>query len=80
MNPPPPESPPTPYIPPGWTALPAEPLPRPTVSPAGLALGITFVFWGLISSWVILGLGVGLFIVSLAAWITDLRYERPHHP
>lgn len=65
--------------PPGWTPLPAEHLPAPTFWPAGLALAITFVCWGLISSWVVLGVGIGLFAVSLSGWITDLRDERKHH-
>lgn len=67
-------------IPPGWTKLPAEHLPPATFWPAGLALATTVVFWGLISSWVVLGVGIGLFAVSLAGWISDLRHERKHHP
>jgi hypothetical protein len=64
----------------GWTQLPPEHLPPATFWPAGLALAITFVFWGLISSWVVFAVGVGLFAVSLAGWITDIRHERKHHP
>jgi hypothetical protein len=64
--------------PPGWTQLPVEHLPRATSWPAGLALAITFLFWGLITSWVILTLGGALFVVSLAGWITNLRDERKH--
>lgn len=67
-------------VPPGWTKLPAEHLPPATFWPAGLALAITFIFWGLISSWVVMGVGIGLFAVSLSGWITDLRHERKHHP
>lgn len=69
-----------PGIPPAWVKLPAEHLPPATFWPAGLALAITFIFWGLISSWVVLGVGLGLFAVSLSGWITDLRHERKHHP
>lgn len=67
-------------IPPGWTKLPVEHLPPATFWPSGLALAITFIFWGLISSWVVLGIGIGLFAVALSGWITDLRHERQHHP
>lgn len=70
---------PSPTPPAGWTKLPVEHLPAATFSPAGLALAITFLFWGLITSWVILAVGAGLFAVSLAGWITDLRHERKHH-
>jgi hypothetical protein len=64
---------------PEWNPLPAEHLPRPTYFPAGLAMGIAFFFWGLISSWVIIVVGLALFIASLAGWITEIRYERKHH-
>jgi hypothetical protein len=60
----------------GWKPLPDEPLPRPTFFPAGLAMGATFVFWGFITSWVILVVGVGLFAAALAGWISEIRYER----
>ncbi len=60
----------------GWTALPPEHLPRPTFWPAGLALGITFVFWGLISSWVVGAVGWALAATSLAGWVRELRHER----
>ena len=59
--------------------LPAEHLPRPTYFPAGLAMGIAFLFWGLITSWVTFVVGLALFIASLAGWITEIRHERKHH-
>ncbi len=64
----------------GWTRLPLEHLPSPTFWPAGLALGITFIFWALITSWVVLVIGIALFAASLAGWISDLRHEPKHHP
>ncbi len=63
---------------PGWEPLPHGHLPRPTYFPAGLAMGTTFIFWGLITSLVIFLVGIGLFIAALAGWITELRYERNH--
>jgi hypothetical protein len=60
----------------GWDLLPAEHLPRPNYFPAGLAMGTTFLFWGFVTSWVILAVGTGLFIASLAGWITEIRRER----
>jgi hypothetical protein len=59
-----------------WEPLPHENLPRPTYFPAGLAMGTTFIFWGLITSWVIFLVGIGLFIAALAGWITEIRHER----
>jgi hypothetical protein len=64
---------------PDWEPLPPEHLPRPTYFPAGLAMGITFLFWGLITSWVILAVGVALFSACLAGWVTEIRYERKNH-
>jgi hypothetical protein len=62
-------------LPPGWTRLPEEHLPRPNFWPAGLALGITMVLWGLVSSWVILFFGAVLLVRSLYGWINALRRE-----
>jgi hypothetical protein len=64
---------------PEWEPLPAEHLPRPTYFPAGVAMGIAFLFWGLITSWVIIVVGLALFAASLAGWITEIRYERNRH-
>ncbi len=60
----------------GWETLPVEPLPRPTYFPAGLAMGTALIFWGLITSWIVLLAGVGLFIAALAGWIGEIRHER----
>ena len=54
-------------------------LPIPTFWPAGLALGVTLIFWSLITSWVILMMGAWLFIISLGGWIRDIRHERKTH-
>lgn len=61
-----------------WTALPLEHLPLPTYWPAALGLAITFIFWGVITSWVVLVVGLALFAVSLGGWIYDIRHERKH--
>lgn len=62
-----------------WEPLPHESLPRPNFFPAGLAMGTTFIFWGLITSWVILAVGIGLFAASLAGWIYEILREPSHH-
>ena len=56
--------------------LPPELLPRPTYFPSGLAMGTTFIFWGLITSSVIFLVGIGLFAAALAGWIVEIRHER----
>jgi hypothetical protein len=42
-------------------------------------MGITFTLWGLITSWVILAVGIGLFAASFAGWIYEILRERNHH-
>lgn len=65
-------------VPSGWTQLPLDHLPSPTFWPAGLGLGITFLCWGLITSWVVLVVGLIVFSGCLAGWIADIRHERRH--
>jgi hypothetical protein len=66
-------------VPPGWQSLPDTPLPHPTYFPAGLAMGATFLFWGLITTWVVVLVGLVLFLASLAGWITEIRHEYKSH-
>ena len=61
-----------------WESLPPESLPRPNFFPAGLAMGTTFIFWGPITSWVIIAVGTALFAASLAGWIYEILRERSH--
>ena len=61
---------------PEWDPLPPERLPRPTYCPAGTALGAALLFWGIITSWVILLVGFGLFTVMLGRWIAEILHER----
>jgi hypothetical protein len=62
----------------GWTRLPHTHAPRPTFFPAGLALGTAFAFWGLITSMVVLLVGLCIFATALAGWIREIRHERKH--
>ena len=68
-----------PELRPGWNAPRPEKLPEPTIWPATLALGITFLMWGLVTSFIISGVGVVLFAAALAGWIRDIRHERAKH-
>jgi hypothetical protein len=65
-----------PESPTGWTVLPPEKLPDPSIWPATLALAITFLVWGLVTSLIITGVGLALFAGALAGWIRDIRHER----
>ena len=50
-------------------------IPKPTLWPAGLALALTLVFWGLISSLMITVVGLVCTGIALAGWITGLEDE-----
>ena len=50
-------------------------IPRPTYFPVGLAFGITLLLWGFVTSPVVLGMGLLVFIVSLAGWIGEMRHH-----
>jgi hypothetical protein len=64
---------------PGWNVPQPQQLPAPCVWPAALALGITLLVWGLVTSLIITGVGILLFAVALAGWIRDIRHERAKH-
>lgn len=64
---------------PEWTILPPEKPPKPGVWPVTLALAITLLVWGLVTSLIITGVGLVLFAVAMAGWIRDIRHERAKH-
>ena len=68
---------PPPPMPPPEEQFPAKPeeLPTPTYWPFFTAMGIAFIGWGLISTWVIALGGLVVLIVSLVGWINILRHE-----
>ncbi len=63
----------------GWTVLPPEKPPEPGIWPAALALAITLLVWGLVTSLIITGVGLALFAGAMAGWIRDIRHERAKH-
>ena len=58
-----------------WEKAKPEILPRPTYWPFFLAMGLTFIFWGLLTTWVILLAGLLIFTIALAGWINQIRHE-----
>lgn len=79
MNEPSPAPVPPPGLKPGWNLPRPEKLPNPTAWPVALALATTLLFWGMISSPIISGIGLALFAASLGGWIGDIRHERATH-
>jgi hypothetical protein len=61
----------------GYPMTPAIPerIPESTFWPFVLAIGVMFSFWGILTSWIISGIGVVLISVSFAGWISDLNFE-----
>lgn len=57
----------------GWTTPQPEHVPRPTYWPAVMALGVTFLAWGVVTTYVISAVGLVLFMIALAGWIGELR-------
>ena len=56
---------------------PADPqeMPEPTYWPVALAFGVLFIFWGLISSMYISGVGLIISAIAIAGWIIELNHE-----
>lgn len=52
-----------------------EVLPEPTYWPFFLAMGLAFLGWGLLTTWMISLAGFIIIIVSLTGWINILRHE-----
>ena len=50
-------------------------LPEPSYLPVFLALGVTLGLVGLLLSWVIFGIGMAIFLVTLFKWIRSARQE-----
>ncbi len=50
-------------------------IPHPTYWPIVLALGITLIFWGFVTYYLISILGVILLIIAMVGWIAILRSE-----
>jgi hypothetical protein len=59
----------------GYSRPKPERIPRSTAWPAAMALGITLLAWGLITSPIVLGVGLVLFASALAGWIGEIRHE-----
>lgn len=58
-----------------WEKAKPEILPKPTYWPFFLAMGLAFIFWGLLTTWMILATGGIIFIIALGGWINLLRHE-----
>ena len=68
----------------GWNAAKPEILPRRrTAWPAAAALGIILIFFGVVTNWLVVLVGVVQLGMAVAGWIGELRYDlrrEPHGP
>jgi len=63
-------------IPDGWSIPMPERTPAPGYWPAALALGVVMLLLGVVTSFVISGVGLFLMAVSLTKWIGELVHGR----
>lgn len=56
-----------------------EELPPPTYWPFLLALGVCLIFWGVLTTWVISGMGLLIFTVAIVGWLGDIVNEPSRH-
>ncbi len=59
-----------------WNTAKPDLIPRPSFWPAGMAFGITFFFWGFVTSLVLILVGLAVITVSLVGWIGEMRHEQ----
>jgi len=65
-------------IPAGWAEPKPAEIPQPTYWPVVMSVGITFIFWGIVTSLIVSGVGIILFGIALAGWIGDIRHGNAH--
>jgi hypothetical protein len=57
-----------------WSSPQPEKTPLPTYAPFFLALGITFLLFGIVSSYVFSAAGFVLMVVSISKWVGELLH------
>jgi hypothetical protein len=46
-------------------------MPPPSLSPVVIAIGVTFISFGILWSLILIGIGIVLLLVGLATWLID---------
>ena len=63
-------------MPPGW-GVPQPPIiSEPTIWPVAVAMGITLLVWGLVTSLIITAVGFVLLATAIGGWISAIRHDR----
>jgi hypothetical protein len=61
---------------PGWQRPRPETLPQPTYWPVVLAFGVVFLLWGIVTTFIISGVGFVLTALAIYGWIGELFHEQ----
>lgn len=59
-----------------WTIATPSVLPSTSYWPFFMAVGMLFLGWGLLTSWIFSLAGLIVLMISLAGWINLMRHER----
>jgi hypothetical protein len=60
----------------GWQKPQPETLPEPTYWPAVLAIGVVSILWGIVTTFIISGIGFVLTAVAIYGWVRELLHEQ----
>ena len=52
-----------------WVTPPEQTIPQPSYAPAGMALGVAFVFFGVATSYLFCAAGAVMMAIALKSWI-----------
>lgn len=47
--------------------------PKPSYAPAGMAMGIIMLMWGILTHWIMSAVGAGMIAWSLITWMKQIR-------
>ena len=59
-----------------WSTPRPDQIPPATYTPVGIAFGVVFLVWGLLTSPIVSAVGLVIFVASLAGWIGGILHER----
>lgn len=57
----------------GWTEPEPKTIPEPTAAPAAVALGVTLVAFGGLTSWILSAVGAVVTVAALVRWFMEMH-------
>jgi hypothetical protein len=58
-----------------WSVAKPDAIPPPTFVPAAMAFGTSLFMWGLLTSVVLIAVGLSVMVVSMVGWIGEMRHD-----